>query len=163
VGTHISHSAAETTALGEAWGCTAANGLVIGLVGDLGAGKTQLVRGLATGLGTTARVHSPTFALVNVYSGGRLILYHLDLYRLDGPRDIVGAGMQEYLAPAGVTVIEWVNKWFAKPAAERAPLEAAEAARLTELPVPSNGLFRWVELEVLSETERRIVWEDFAA
>ena len=70
--TLISHSSAETEALGEEWGRTAQCGLVIALSGDLGAGKTQLVRGLARGLGVTSRVHSPTFTLVNDYSGGRL-------------------------------------------------------------------------------------------
>src|SRR6185436_15841619 len=72
--TLISHSPAETEALGEAWGREARSGLVIGLSGDLGAGKTQLVKGLARGLGVTDRVHSPTFTLVNTYSGGRLTL-----------------------------------------------------------------------------------------
>ena len=68
--TTISHSPAETAALGEQWGRTASSGLVIGLSGDLGAGKTQFVKGLARGLGIAARVHSPTFALVNIYTGG---------------------------------------------------------------------------------------------
>ena len=77
--TNISHSPAETEALGESWGHTAAKGLVIALSGDLGAGKTQLVKGLARGLGITSRVHSPSFTLVNVYTGGRLTLFHLDL------------------------------------------------------------------------------------
>ena len=81
--TFISHSPAETEALGERWGRAAQRGLVIGLSGDLGAGKTQLVKGLARGLGIAARVHSPTFALVNEYGGGRLRLFHLDLYRLE--------------------------------------------------------------------------------
>src|SRR5580704_11480125 len=100
--THISHSPAETEALGQAWGRAAESGLVIGLSGGLGAGKTQLVRGLARGLGVTARVHSPTFALVNAYSGGRLALFHLDWYRLNGRQEIIAAGLEEYLAPAGV-------------------------------------------------------------
>jgi len=67
--TIISHSAAETLALGEAWGRTAEKGLVIGLCGDLGAGKTQLVKGIARGLGIGQPVHSPTFALVHIYHG----------------------------------------------------------------------------------------------
>ena len=86
--TFISHSVSETEALGEAWGRGAARGLVIALSGDLGAGKTQLVKGLARGLGITARVHSPTFTLINVYEGGRLTLFHLDLYRLETPGQI---------------------------------------------------------------------------
>src|SRR5262245_9640971 len=98
----ISHSPAETEALGEAWGRAASPGLVIGLSGDLGAGKTQLVKGLARGLGISARVHSPTFTLVNVYAGGRLTLFHLDLYRLETKEQIHSAGLEEYLQPTGV-------------------------------------------------------------
>src|SRR5689334_23872555 len=92
--TSISHSPAETFALGEAWGRVVPAQLVFGLCGDLGAGKTQLVKGLAHGLNIQARVHSPTFALVNVYGGGRLPLFHLDLYRLDTPEQIVTAGLE---------------------------------------------------------------------
>ena len=103
--TLISHSPAETEALGERWGRTAEKGLVVGLTGDLGAGKTQLVKGLARGLDITRRVQSPTFALVNIYRGGRLTLFHLDLYRLDTKEQILAAGLEEYLEPAGVTVI----------------------------------------------------------
>src|SRR5260221_13725701 len=80
--TFISHSPAETEALGERWGRAARRGLVLALSGDLGAGKTQLVKGIARGLGVTARVHSPTFTLVNEYGGGRLRLFHLAPYPL---------------------------------------------------------------------------------
>src|ERR1019366_976203 len=109
--TYISHSPAKTAALGEQWGRAAQSGLVIGLSGDLGSGKTQFVKGLARGLGIEARVHSPTFALVNIYTGGRLTPFHLDLYRLDTQEQINGAGLEEYLQPAGVTVIEWAERW----------------------------------------------------
>ena len=102
--TLISYSPAETEALGENWGRDAQRGWVIGLSGDLGAGKTQLVKGLARGLGIAARVHSPTFTLVNEYGGGRLRLFHLDLYRLETRAQILGAGLEEYLQPDGVTV-----------------------------------------------------------
>ena len=91
----ISHSPAETESLGESWGRAAKRGLVIGLSGDLGAGKTQLVKGIARGLDIAARVHSPTFTLVNEYSGGRLRLFHLDLYRLETRGQIVAAGLEE--------------------------------------------------------------------
>jgi tRNA threonylcarbamoyladenosine biosynthesis protein TsaE len=155
--THISHSPADTEALGEAWGRCANAGTLIALVGDLGAGKTQMVRGLARGLDITKRVHSPTFALVNVYAGGRLPLHHLDLYRLEGPPDIVAAGMEDYLEPAGITVVEWADKWFAKPGGSRDPASPG----LEAAPTPAKGLLRWVELEILGETERRIHWEDF--
>ena len=87
----ISHSPAETESLGESWGRAAKHGLVIALSGELGAGKTQLVKGLARGLGITARVHSPTFTLVNEYAGGRLRLFHLDLYRLETRAQILSA------------------------------------------------------------------------
>src|SRR5882724_12462839 len=90
--TYTSHSPEETTALGEAWGRAAVSGLVIALSGDLGAGKTQLARGVARGLGIAERVHSPTFALVNEYRGGRLPLFHVDLYRLETIDQIIAAG-----------------------------------------------------------------------
>ena len=148
MGTFISHSPAETEALGEAWGRAAQRGWVIGLQGDLGAGKTQLVKGLARGLGFPGRVHSPTFALVNHYAGGRLPLFHLDLYRLDTPAQITGAGLDEYLhAPAGVAVVEWIERWLPNLASHAPP--AAAGLRL-----------RHVRLETLSETERRITYED---
>jgi tRNA threonylcarbamoyladenosine biosynthesis protein TsaE len=140
--TFISHSPAETEALGEAWGRAAQPGLVIGLSGDLGAGKTQLVKGLARGLGIAERVHSPTFALVNLYAGGRLALSHLDLYRLGTPAQIAAAGLEDCLPPSGVTVIEWAEKWFK----EGIPRDRAP--------------FRWVRIETISETERRIIYED---
>src|ERR1043165_4913815 len=104
--TFISNSPRETEALGEAWGREIQRGWVICLSGDLGAGKTQLVKGLARGLGIPARVHSPTFSLVNIYTGGRLTLFHLDLYRLETRQQIAAAGLEEYLQSAGLTVIE---------------------------------------------------------
>jgi tRNA threonylcarbamoyladenosine biosynthesis protein TsaE len=148
--TFISHSPSNTEALGEAWGREAAPGLVIGLSGELGAGKTQLVKGLARGLGITARVHSPSFGLLNEYAGGRLVLFHLDLYRLDAPEQIHAAGLEEPLAAGGVTVIEWVERWFA---------DAAGAAAAGVLP----SRFRQVRIDVLGEAQRRIDYEDFGA
>lgn len=147
--TFISNSAAETVALGEGWGREAHAGLVIALFGDLGAGKTQLVKGLALGLGITDRVLSPTFALVHEYRGGRLALFHLDLYRLDSRAQIRGAGLEEYLQPAGVTVVEWAERWFL-------PDAMAEG-----VPVWLPARFRRVGIVVESETRRRIDYEDF--
>ena len=135
----ISHSPAETEVLGERWGRGAQRGLVIALSGDLGVGKTQLVKGLARGLGATARVHSPTFTLVNEYGGGRLTLFHLDLYRLETREQILSAGVEEYLQPDGVAVIEW-------------------AERLTTA-VWSQVKLRRVTIEVLGLTDRRISYE----
>lgn len=82
-------------------------GTIIGLDGDLGAGKTCFVKGFATGLGTDEDdVYSPTFTLIAEHYKGRLPLYHIDLYRLEGG-DIEGLGLEEYLFGRGVTVIEW--------------------------------------------------------
>ena len=111
-GMWLSETAADTESLGAELARTARHGVVIALNGDLGAGKTQWVRGFAKGLGITARVHSPTFTLVNEYAGGRLRLFHLDLYRLESPAQILAAGIDEYLSPDGVAVIEWAQRVF---------------------------------------------------
>jgi len=141
--TLISHSPAETESLGESWGRAAQRGWVIGLTGDLGAGKTQLVKGLARGLGVMARVHSPTFTLVNEYAGGRLRLFHLDLYRLESRGQILSAGLEEYLQPDGVAVIEWV---------ERLGDERWEMG---------DGMrFVRANIEIVGEVERKIVYDD---
>jgi tRNA threonylcarbamoyladenosine biosynthesis protein TsaE len=167
--TYISHSPDETAALGEQWGRAAESGLVIGLSGDLGAGKTQLVRGLARGLGIAARVHSPTFALVNIYSGGRLTLFHWDLYRLDTRQQIAAAGLEDYLSPAGVTVIEWAERWFGGVQSPKSKAQSPESpitnhqSPIADCQLPIGSLaqpFRMVQIEVLSETERRISYED---
>ena len=174
--TYISHSPAETAALGEQWGRAAESGLVIGLSGDLGAGKTQFVKGLARGLGIAERVHSPTFALVNIYSGGRLTLFHWDLYRLDSRQQIAAAGLEDYLNPTGVTVIEWAERWYgqiegseSKVLSLKSKVPGPERSRTNhELPIadsqsPLNGFaqpFRRLQMEVLGETERRITYDD---
>ncbi len=148
----VTNSPEETAALGEAWAQEVAPGWTIALCGDLGAGKTQLVKGLARGLGFTDRIASPTFALVNEYGGGRLPLFHLDLYRLDTRAQIAGAGLDEYFfTPRGVTVVEWAERWFG-------PMPGAGFAvtgRISRL--------RWVKLTAESETRRRIEHEDFGA
>ena len=160
--TSISHSPAETEAVGESWGCVAGPGLVIGLCGDLGAGKTQLVKGLARGLGIPLRVHSPTFALVNIYPGGRLKLTHLDLYRLDTLEQIITAGLEEYLHPQGVTAIEWAEKIQNFMSAIHGPQPTVHSPQAT-VQRPRGIRLRWVNIEVLSETERRISYEDIGA
>jgi tRNA threonylcarbamoyladenosine biosynthesis protein TsaE len=138
--TLISHSPAETEALGEKFGHVARRGWVVALSGELGAGKTQFVKGMARGLGISARVHSPTFALVAEYGGGRVKLFHLDLYRLETPEQILSAGVEEFLEPDGVAVIEW---------AERIPGFA-----------PSVADWKRVRIEILSETERKIIYDN---
>lgn len=135
----LSKSPDETLRLGERWGREARPGWVIGLTGDLGAGKTQLVKGIARGLGIAARIQSPTFTLVHEYREGRLPLYHIDLYRLDTAQQVVAAGLEPYFYQSeGVTVIEWV---------ERYPMKK----------------FRHARIDSLGEFERRITYEDFGA
>ena len=147
--TCTSNSPEETIALGEEWGRNAEAGWLIGLSGDLGAGKTQLVKGLARGLGITGRVQSPTFALVHEYGGGRLPLAHLDLYRLDTEEQIRGAGLEEYfLQPGGVVVVEWCDRWPDFRAGQ---------------PAPGGQRLRRVHIEVVGESERRITYEDSGA
>ena len=141
--TLISHSPADTEALGEKFGRMAQHGWVIALSGDLGAGKTQFVKGVARGLNTSARVHSPTFTLVAEYDGGRLTLFHLDLYRLETPEQILSAGLEEFLQPDGVAVIEW---------AERMPATALSMTGRKQ-----------VQIEILNETDRKIIYDDFGA
>lgn len=138
--TYISHNPGETQALGEQWGRDARSGWVIGLTGNLGAGKTQLVKGLARGLGIAGRIQSPTFALINEHREGRLPLYHLDLYRLENRDQIITAGLEPYLVrPDGVSVVEWIDRWLEDDA----------------------FAFRKVEIRIVSETEREIIYEDF--
>ena len=110
--TFISHSPADTESLGEKFGRAARRGWVVALSGDLGAGKTQFVRGVARGLEIPVRTHSPTFTLVNEYGGGRLKLFHLDLYRLETAEQVLSAGLEEFLSPDGVAVIEWAERIY---------------------------------------------------
>ena len=141
--TIISHSPEETESLGETWGHAAQRGWVFALTGELGAGKTQLVKGLARGLGIAARVHSPTFTLVNEYGGGRLRLLHLDLYRLETREQILSAGLDELLPPDGVAVIEW-------------------AERIYDLRFTIYDLKR-ARIEIVNVVERKITYDDFGA
>jgi tRNA threonylcarbamoyladenosine biosynthesis protein TsaE len=128
------HSEQETAAVGRDLASSLAAGDVVLLYGDLGAGKTAFVRGLAEGLGVErGEVSSPTFTLVQEYRGGRLALFHVDLYRLDDPREIDDLGLEE-IAADGVMAIEWADKH----------------------PRPPQRAVR-VSIEHADETERRIV------
>ena len=104
-----SSSEAETEALGERLAGLLRVGDVVALYGDLGAGKTTFVRGLARGLGSEDAVASPTFVLMHVYEG-RLPLYHFDAWRLEGPGDLAALGVEEYLEGDGVAVVEWSER-----------------------------------------------------
>ena len=108
--TFTTHSAAETEALGERLAARLTGGEVIAYTGDLGAGKTAFTRGLARGLGITDRVTSPTFTIVNEYEGGRLPLFHFDMYRLSSSDELYDIGWEDYLARGGVCAVEWSEK-----------------------------------------------------
>jgi tRNA threonylcarbamoyladenosine biosynthesis protein TsaE len=137
--TRISRSPEETEAIGAELAAQASEGLVVGLVGDLGAGKTQFVKGFVRARGVAQRIHSPTFTLVNVY-GGAPPLYHLDLYRLETPEQIFGAGLEEYLPPRhGIALVEWFDR-------------IGGAVRLPNV--------RVVTLRALGENEREISYDD---
>ena len=138
--TTISKSPEETQALGESWAIGVKPGWVIGLMGDLGAGKTQLVKGLARGMGIIEPITSPTFTLVCEYEAN-LSLYHLDFYRLKDDSEIIKAGLEPYFTPAGITVIEWIDRWNG--------------------PRPTH--YRHVTLTQTGENKRRIEHEDFGA
>ncbi len=100
----------ETERLGEKLSEKLSAGDIVGLVGELGGGKTTFVHGMARGLGVKGYVKSPSFTMVNVYEGGRLPLYHIDLYRVRGAEEAVEAGLEEYIYGSGVSIIEWADR-----------------------------------------------------
>ncbi len=103
----ISGSAEETRRMGEDLAQAMRPGDVILLRGTLGAGKSELTRGIARGLGVTETVTSPSFTILNVYESGRIPLYHFDWYRLESAEELYELGMDEYLTGDGVAVVEW--------------------------------------------------------
>jgi tRNA threonylcarbamoyladenosine biosynthesis protein TsaE len=117
----VTRSPAQTEAAGEDLGRRLGPGSVVALTGELGAGKTRFVQGLARGLGVPTRATSPTFVLVNEYRG-RLPVHHVDLYRIDSVREAEDLGLEELFASDGVTVVEWADR------AE--PLLPADAVRV---------------------------------
>jgi len=107
----ISNSVAETIAAGRTYGRSARKGDVFALTGDLGAGKTQFVKGFVAGLDGSAEVTSPTFVLVHEYTDGRLPVYHFDFYRLDHREAVLGLGFDDYAFGDGVALIEWADRY----------------------------------------------------
>ena len=105
-----SNSPGETREIGRRLAEKLTQGTVIAFSGDLGAGKTAMISGLAEGLGVTDRVTSPTFTIVNEYGGGRLPLFHFDLYRLGGGEELYDIGWDDYLVRGGVCAVEWSER-----------------------------------------------------
>ena len=104
---YITNSPEETEKVGQALGRVLTAGTVIAYKGDLGAGKTAFTRGLARGLGFQELVTSPTYTIVNEYLGGRLPLFHFDMYRLHSSDDLFDIGWEDYLDREGVCAVEW--------------------------------------------------------
>ena len=103
----LTHSPEETELLGQRLGETLSGGEIIAYQGGLGAGKTAFTRGLARGLGISMRVTSPTYTIVNEYLGGRLPLFHFDMYRLRSSEELWDIGWEDYLERGGVCAVEW--------------------------------------------------------
>lgn len=108
--TYITHSAQETVDLGEKIGSLLKSGDVIAMTGTLAAGKTTITKGIAKALGITDVVTSPTFCLISEYEGTKMPLYHMDVYRLDGPEDFINLGVEDMLDGDGVCIVEWSEK-----------------------------------------------------
>lgn len=106
----VTNSRLETESMGERLAKGLSPGDIVGLSGELGTGKTCLVRGVARGLGVKGKVKSPSFTIMNVYEGVSFPLYHIDLYRLEDMDEFHGAGLEEFIYGKGVCVIEWVEK-----------------------------------------------------
>jgi tRNA threonylcarbamoyladenosine biosynthesis protein TsaE len=131
----VSKSPEETHRLGQELGRLARPGDILLLTGQLGAGKTCLTQGIARGLGVEGYATSPTFVVMNQYQG-RLIMYHIDLYRIDTLAEVMDLGLDDYLYGDGVCVVEWADK----------ALEAFPAERLL------------VEMGFISDTSRSVTF-----
>jgi tRNA threonylcarbamoyladenosine biosynthesis protein TsaE len=134
VATFISNSPGETKAIGRQLAAHIDVGSILALKGDLGSGKTLLVKGLVAGLGSSGDVTSPTFTIVHEYRGGRVPVYHFDFFRLEDRQSVARLGLDDYFFGDGVSVIEW---------ADRFPEFVPEQAR-------------WILFEIKSENTRAI-------
>jgi len=138
VATFISNSPAETEAIGRQVAENIGVGSVLALKGDLGSGKTLFVKGVVNGLGSSADVTSPTFTILHEYrGGGRLPVYHFDLFRVENPQALARLGLDDYFFGDGISVIEW---------ADRFPEFVPEQAR-------------WIFFDIKSETQRAITFQ----
>ena len=136
--TFISNNPAETEAIGQRFAKDVNAGSILALKGELGSGKTQLVKGLVAGLGSGAAVTSPTFTILHEYSSGRFPVYHFDFFRLEDRPSVARLGLDDYFFGDGVSVIEWAD-------------------RFPEL-IPEQA--RWIWFEIKSEDERSITLGD---
>jgi tRNA threonylcarbamoyladenosine biosynthesis protein TsaE len=134
VATFTSNSPNETESFGRQFAGNVKPGDLIALVGELGSGKTQFVKGLAAGLGSSAKVTSPTFTLIHEYTDGPFPIYHFDFFRVEDQESAERLGLDEYFFGNGVSVIEWAD-------------------RFPDL-VPENA--RWISFETKSESQRAI-------
>jgi tRNA threonylcarbamoyladenosine biosynthesis protein TsaE len=134
VATFTSNSAAETEAIGRQIALTLRAGDIVALQGELGAGKTNLVKGIVAGLGSASGVTSPTFTIVHEYSGGRVPVYHFDFFRVEDSRAAARLALDDYFFSDGVSLIEWAN-------------------RFPEL-IPGEA--RWIRIEMTSPDQRVI-------
>ncbi len=107
--TFITNNEQETEALGERFAAKLPDGTVVAMYGDLGAGKTAFVRGMARGMGLSCRVSSPTFTIVNEYLGDRELI-HFDMYRIEGADELFEIGWEDYLNRGAVCAVEWSEK-----------------------------------------------------
>ena len=132
--TFISNNPAETEAIGQRFAKDVDAGSVLALKGELGSGKTQLVKGLVAGLGSGAAVTSPTFTILHEYSSGRFPVYHFDFFRLEDRQSVARLGLDDYFFGDGVSVIEWADRF----------------------PEFIPGQARWILFEIKSENTRAI-------
>jgi tRNA threonylcarbamoyladenosine biosynthesis protein TsaE len=130
--------ATATTRIGERLAAALQGGDAIALIGDLGAGKTTLVAGLVAALGGGI-AQSPTFSLVNEYPGGRLVVWHVDLYRIDRPAELPELGLDDVIGdPRGIVVVEWADKFDVMPA-DHLRLELVHAGDARTLVATGSG------------------------
>ena len=133
--TFISNNPAETEAIGQRFAKDVNAGSILALKGELGSGKTQLVKGLVAGLGSGAAVTSPTFTILHEYSSGRFPVYHFDFFRLEDRQSVARLGLDDYFFGDGVSVIEWADRF----------------------PEFIPGQARWILFEIKSENTRAII------
>ena len=139
---YTTNSPAETEAIGAALGKILPPGSVIAYRGDLGAGKTAFTRGLARGLGCKEIVTSPTYTIVNEYLGGRIPLFHFDMYRLRSSDDLFDIGWEDYLDRGGICAVEW---------SENVPEAVAGAITVSIRKDPAQDDLRYIEIKGVDE------------